>query len=73
MRMTTVRQDGEQAEFAVKAAQRFAEDSNLATYGDVKPGGYLAIRWGIGGDCVVVVKLDDHHEPTNYQQIVKGV
>lgn len=70
-RMTTVEQDAEQAAFAVKAASHFAAHPEHSTVGDIKPGGFLALRWGMGEDCVLVVKLDDYHEPTNYQQIIK--
>jgi hypothetical protein len=72
-RMTTVQQDAEQAEFAVKAASHFAAHPEHSTFGDTEPGSYLALRWGMGEDCVKVVMLDNNHEPTVYQQIIKKV
>lgn len=72
-RMTTVKADAEQAEFAVRAASHFAQHPEISTYSDEKPtpGSFLALRWGMGEDCVLVLKLDEYHEPTNYQQIIK--
>jgi hypothetical protein len=59
-------------EFAKRAAQDFAKFPDHSTFGDVKPGSYLALRWGMGEDCVLVLKLDENFEPINYQQLVNG-
>ncbi len=69
-RMTTWRDEMARLAFAVKAAKYFAVHPECATYGDVLPGTYLALRWGLGGSCVLVVKLSDD-EAVNYQQLVK--
>ena len=73
MRMVYVNDLKEEMEFAHRAAEVFAKDPQIATYtddGGLTPGSYLAIRWGLGNDCVVVAKLDDYHQPTNYQQLI---
>jgi hypothetical protein len=31
------------------------------------------MRWGMGGDCVLVLKLDEDFELVNYQQIIRTV
>ena len=58
--------------FAKKAAEAFAKNPKYMTFSvdGVKPGALLAIRWGMGDDCVVVVKLDENHIPTNYMNLV---
>ena len=58
-------------EFAQRAAKAFAEHPQYMTFGDVEKGGYLALRWGLGGDCVLVVKLDEFDEPVNFHQLIR--
>lgn len=59
--------------FAEKAAKMFAENKQITTYteSDIVPGCFFAVRWGMLDDCVVVLKLDENHEPTNYENLVK--
>lgn len=73
MRQVYIDEELAQLEFAKRAAKKFATNEQLATYSDGKlePGCLLAIRWGLGEDCVVVVKLDEKHIPTNFAQLVK--
>jgi hypothetical protein len=59
--------------FARKAAANFAQHPEHATFGNIEPGGLFAVRWGLGNDCVLVLKLDETHTPTNYQQLVKEI
>jgi hypothetical protein len=61
----------EEMAFAQRAAKHFAEHPEHSSFGDLKPGSFLALRWGIGNDCVVILKLDEHFEPTNYQQLIR--
>lgn len=63
----------EEMSFARAAAAHFAKHPEHSTYTgqDIEPGCFLAIRWGLGNDCVVVVKLDELHVPTNYMEIVR--
>lgn len=60
----------EELAFARRAARRFADDPELYSFTDeeVKRGCLLALRWGLGKDCVAVLKLDDTHQPTIYAQ-----
>lgn len=61
--------------FAREAATHFAKHPEHNTYsaGDIEPSCFLAIRWGLCDDCVVVVRLDEAHVPTNYMGIVRQV
>lgn len=61
-------------DFAREAAMCFAKNKKIMTYSsqgieNIK-GEFFAVRWGLGKDCVLVLKLDDDFEPTNYQNIV---
>jgi hypothetical protein len=60
--------------FAERAAASFAENPTHWTFagGDPEPGQLLALRWGLGNDCVLVVKLDAEHEPTLYAQLIRA-
>ena len=58
------------AEFIEKAAARFQEDPAIATYGEIEPGSYFAIRWGMDSDCVMVFKLDPDFECEIYGQVI---
>jgi len=72
-RMTTKYEELERLAFAERAAACFSKDAKMATFtdGDIAPGVFLALRWGLGNDCVLVVKLDEYDQPVNYQQLVK--
>lgn len=71
MRLTTEKQELDQLAFAQDAARMFSKHPEFTTFGNIAPGEFLALRWGIGGDCVLVVKLDEFHEPTNYTGLIK--
>lgn len=60
-------------EFANRAAAHFATHPKHSTYTDseIIHGCFFAVRWGMGEDCVVVLKLDESHMPTNYQNLVR--
>jgi len=75
MRMVYVSKELEQIEFAKRAAEAFAKNEKLASYtdGEIIPGCFFALRWGLRNDCVVVFKLDCAHVPTNYQELVRAV
>lgn len=69
--LTTVEEELEKIEFAKKAALDFEMHPDHSTCGSLEPGSYLAIRWGLGNDCVLVLKLDENFESINYQNLVK--
>ena len=71
MRGTTLAAVDAEREFAVKAAQHFTEHPEHSSFGDIEKGGLIALRWGLGDDCVLILKLDEGYEPTNYHQIIK--
>ena len=72
MRMVYASEIDAEISFARKAAAHFAKHPEHSTYtgADIEPGCFLAIRWGLMEDCVLVVKLDETHIPTNYAQLV---
>ena len=72
MRMVKVDDEMEQIRFAEKAARYFALHPTIKSYteSDISRGCLLALRWGLDDDCVLVLKLDDNFEPTNYQNII---
>lgn len=59
--------------FMEGAANKFVTNPSMWSYskGEIQPGCLLALRWGLGDDCVLVVKLDEFHVPTIYSQAVK--
>ena len=73
MRMTNIHEERAQQDFAERAAAAFKSDPNMRTYdevpGDPEPGQLFAVRWGVAGQAVLVVKLDDCHEPTVYMDM----
>jgi len=70
-RMTTTEEELDRIEFARKAAQHFANNPKHWSFGDLKPETFLALRWGMGDDCVLVLKLDPTFEPINYRNLVR--
>lgn len=75
MRRVSASEVEDELEFAKAAATAFAKQPAMMSYSraEMIPGCLLALRWGMGDDCVVVVKLSDDHVPTNYQQLVREI
>lgn len=73
MRMAYISEEKEYQEFALRAAKYFEENENHRFYSDkdIEQGCLLAIRWGMDDDCVLLLKLDEFHEPINYQNLIK--
>ena len=73
LRMVREEEITEELDFARLAAEMFSENDGWTTFtdGDIEPGCLFAVRWGLGDDCVLVMRLDDDHKPTVYQQIIK--
>jgi hypothetical protein len=61
----------DEVQFAQRAAKRFAENDQLQSFGNIEPGAFFALRYGLGEDCVVVFRIDSDHTPVNYQQLVR--
>ena len=70
MLATTLENQEKLIGFVKQAVKRFGESPGLATFGDVRPGEYLALRWGMGEDCVLVIRLDKNFEPINFHQAI---
>ena len=50
------------------------DNPEISTYtesGHIEPGELFAVRWGMGNDCVLVFRISDDFEPTNFQNIIK--
>lgn len=74
MRMVRVEEEMEQIRFAERASRYFSLHPECQSFSDadIVPGCLLALRWGLDDDCVLVLKLDDQFEPTNYQNIIRA-
>lgn len=73
MRATTEQEDQEVLDFAKRAAAAFAENPKWTTFssGDSPSCGDLfALRWGLGEDCVLVIRVDESFLPVLFQQII---
>jgi len=73
MRLTYMSDCEEIQDFAKRAATWFSENSEGSAFSDkgLTPGCFLALRWGLGEDCVAVLKLDEVFEPIIYGQLIK--
>ena len=74
MRLIDMRTEDELEDFARAAAATFAKDPMAATYSGVMPidvSKYIAVRWGMAHDCVLVLKLDEQFEPVCYRGIIR--
>jgi hypothetical protein len=73
MRLVKTEDINTELEFAKKAAEYFSKNIEISTFTDedIKPGCFFAVRWGMLDDCVLVLKLDKYHEPTNYMSLIK--
>lgn len=69
-RETSLGEAADELNFARASARHFAEHPACSTRGDCTPGSLLAIRWGMMDRGVLVVKLDDNHQPQNYVDAV---
>lgn len=71
MKQIDLKEVDAERKFAEKAASFFSTNEKAEIFGDFLPDEFLALRWGIGRDCVLVIKLDARHKPTNYTQAIK--
>jgi hypothetical protein len=69
--MTTIREEAATLAFAKDAAEAFAKNPQWATFTrDVDGHQLMALRWGMGEDCVRVIRVDAEFEPRTYQQAI---
>ena len=75
MRLTTIYEEEKLMEFARRAARFFEKSKHHYSYSDkpLGPDSLLALRWGLGRDCVLVLKLAPDYVPVNYQNAVSKV
>jgi hypothetical protein len=69
--MTSVNRELDIVDFVKRAAEYFEANPEGATFGDIEPDSLLAIRWGLGNDCVLVVRLHEYEQSVVYQQAIK--
>ena len=60
----------EELKFMKDAAKHFIEHPEHSTFGDLKPESLLAIRWGLGDDCILITKIEDK-DPRVYANVIK--
>lgn len=72
MRSVRISELDEELAFMRRAAEYFAAHPEKSSFGEIQPDAFLALRWGLGEDCVLVVKLAEQwqHTPTNYQNVI---
>lgn len=72
MKLVTLSGENDRQSFATDAANHFKANPDHRTYarGNITPGEWFAVLWGLGDDCVMVFKIADDTEVTVYQQIV---
>lgn len=70
MQMIRLSDQQERNAFALKAATWFTNHPEHYTFGDLEPGSWFGMRFGVGEDCVVVFRIGDE-EPVNYQQLIR--
>jgi len=66
-------EEDEKTEFAIEAAVHFSINPEHSTYTkeDIDSNAWFAMRYGLDNDCVVVFKISDAVEPTNFMEIIK--
>jgi hypothetical protein len=73
MRQVKTSEIHEELAFVKMAAKYFSENKQCHTFTkkDITTGCLFAVRWGLLDDCVVVLRLDDNHEPKIYANVIK--
>lgn len=72
-RLTSIEEEQELIAFVGRAAKCFEDNPKLTSYCDdaLEKGEFLALRWGLGNDCVLVLKLDSAFAPVIYQNEIR--
>ena len=73
MQMTSTQEMERLIAFTRKAAEVLRDNNNLVTFtdGDIEPGCLFGVRWGIGGDCLLILKIDEFAPIINMQQALR--
>ena len=58
--------------FVKEAAEYFKKHPTKTTYStaEIEPGCFFAVRWGIEGQAVLVLRLDESKTPTVYGDLL---
>lgn len=56
--------------FVKKTSEFFHKNPHCSTYGDVEPGSWFAVKWGMDNDCILVFKIDPDEEIENYCHVI---
>lgn len=72
MRPTNFDKEQELSDFAKRAAESFTNNPHFASYSDkaVDQSELLALRWGLGKDCVLVLTIDTEKELVLFENVV---
>lgn len=72
-KMTSIEEMEQLCKFASEADEWFKHHANHYSFGstDGRTAPYIALRWGLGEDCVLVLKLDENWEPVNFRQAAR--
>lgn len=57
-------------DFAKEAAAHFQANPHHNSFGKFETENRIALRWGLGDDCVLVLQLDPNEAPVIFQQII---
>jgi len=71
MKMIYLDEEQKVLDFGRTAAEHFEKHPkhySFTTTGEIEPGCLLALRWGLGEDCVLVFRLDEYFDPIIFQQ-----
>lgn len=66
----TITEREEQLTFIRRAKTFFETREQGYSYGDLTPGSYLALRWGLDNDCIKLLKLDESFQIELYEQAI---
>ena len=73
MKMTSIAEQMIELEFVSRAAKHFEENPKHFTFGETKPGELWGVRWGMGENCVLVIKLDEEKPLAIYQNEIRKI
>lgn len=76
METRNLNEEREREAFARRAASYFDSDVTCTSYTDdgrIESGQLVALRWGLDGDCVLVLKVDDYAPVVNYTELGRRI
>jgi len=72
MKITYLDEEQKVLDFVRAAAEHFEKHPKHYSFttGEIEPGCLLALRWGLGEDCVLIFRLDEYFQPIIFQQAI---